>query len=154
MRWTVLQFGRHQGQTLPQIVLSDPDWFFWAIAKGVFQGRLSSEAEILAGRATHIKIPKRDWQGWEVEYRYERNGRFCGFGFVEAYVPPHSGSHVRLPYFDLSCAPRSKAYDKQRCKVLIADFRRHYFGENTRLTKQRCEKFFDNQKNFLDDESE
>jgi hypothetical protein len=62
MKWTVLNFSRHQGQTLAQNVLSGPDWFFWAVAKGVFKGRLASEAETLADRATRIKIPKRDSQ--------------------------------------------------------------------------------------------
>jgi hypothetical protein len=39
MRWTTLNFGTHEGKSLPQIVISDPDWFFWAVARGVFTGR-------------------------------------------------------------------------------------------------------------------
>ncbi|SRR6266446_10957927 len=35
-----LSFGRYNGRSLPEIVLTDPDWFFLAISKGVFQGKL------------------------------------------------------------------------------------------------------------------
>ena len=33
MIWTTLNFSRHVGKTLPQILFSDPDWFFWAMDK-------------------------------------------------------------------------------------------------------------------------
>jgi hypothetical protein len=31
-QWLQLRFGKHEGKTLPQIVLSDPDYFFWAVS--------------------------------------------------------------------------------------------------------------------------
>lgn len=34
MPWSIVSFGRHSERTLPQIIFSDPDWFFWAIEKG------------------------------------------------------------------------------------------------------------------------
>ena len=39
MKWTTLNFGKHAGLSLPQIILCDADWFFWALNKGVFWGR-------------------------------------------------------------------------------------------------------------------
>ncbi len=46
MPWSVVDFGKHQGKTLPQIVFIDPDWFFWAIEESVFstKGSLRDEA--------------------------------------------------------------------------------------------------------------
>jgi hypothetical protein len=34
----------HAGKTLPEIILADADWFFWAFNKDVFKGRLSRRA--------------------------------------------------------------------------------------------------------------
>ena len=47
MPWSVVTFGEHKGETLPQVIFSDPDWFFWAMAKGesFHWGKLKQEAE-------------------------------------------------------------------------------------------------------------
>jgi hypothetical protein len=34
--WTTIDFGKHSEKTLPQVILSDPDWFFWATHNKVF----------------------------------------------------------------------------------------------------------------------
>src|ERR1019366_702778 len=84
--WTTLNFGKHAGQTLPQVVLSDPNWFFWVVSKRVFDGRpeFEAEADALESRARNIRIPKRHPKEWAVEYRWDRDDRFLGFHFVEA----------------------------------------------------------------------
>jgi hypothetical protein len=147
MRWTPLNFGTHKGKSLPQVIISDPDWFFWAVASGVFTGTLVAEAEDLVEKATAIKIPKRHSKRWRVEYRYEDRGSFLGFEFVRRNS--HCGHHVtRLPYLDLSCVRRGKAYDKKGCRNLLGDFRRYCLGKKS-ATKRRCEKFFSNSKNFV-----
>jgi hypothetical protein len=150
MRWATLTFGKHAGKTLPEIILSDADWVFWAVKKSAFKGRLANEAAKLVESARAIKIPKRNPKRWQVEYSYDDTGGFCGFQFVKADVPSPCGrrSIRRLPYLDFSCI-RRKAYDKRGCRNLLRDFRCHYFGDNTRLTKRRCEQFFSNKKNFL-----
>jgi hypothetical protein len=55
----------------------------------------------------------------------------------------------KTPYLDLSWPPRRK-YDKRAGRIMIRDFRIHYFGERKRLTKERCEEFFSNERNFID----
>jgi hypothetical protein len=87
MRWTTLNFGKHAGKTLPEIILSDADWFFWAVNKRAFKGRLANEAEELVQKARAIKIPKSDHKRWQVEYSYDDTGGFCGFQFVKADMP-------------------------------------------------------------------
>ncbi len=45
MPWTELPFGKHKGKTLPQVVFSDPDWFYWAVEKNIFKSKdLKKEA--------------------------------------------------------------------------------------------------------------
>jgi hypothetical protein len=46
MIWTTIPFGKHQGKTLPQIVIDDPDWFFWILPR--LYGQLKIEADDLA----------------------------------------------------------------------------------------------------------
>jgi hypothetical protein len=147
MKWTILNFGKHVGRTLPQIVLSDPNWFFWAHRKKIFCDRLAIEAKILAARATHIRIPKRPPRRWQVEYRWDREGRFLGFDFVEAKSSCHSPLLSRLPHLDLGYVRRGTFHDKRDCRRLIQEFRRRYF-QGSNLTKRRCEGFFDYEDNF------
>jgi hypothetical protein len=149
MKWTTLNFGKYAGLSLPQIILADADWFFWALNKGAFWGKPGEEADELAAKARAIKIPKPDPENWLVEYCFEDNGRFVELGFVKADEPFYGGRIYRLPYLDLSFIRRSRTYDKRGCRRLLRDFRRLYFGEGVRLTKQRCEKFFSKRRNFL-----
>jgi hypothetical protein len=152
MSWSVMPFGRYQGKTLPQIIMLDLDWFFWVLPK--LYGKLGTEARDLARKARGIKIPKGRGKKWVVEYRYELDHgselgrRFCGFAFVKAETW-HSRWTIRLPYLDLKWPLRGKKYNKRSSRILIRDFRIHYFGDHKRLTKQRCEEFFSDAKNFI-----
>jgi hypothetical protein len=146
MRWTTIPFGKHQGKTLPQIVIDDADWFFWILPR--LYGQLKSEADDVARKASKIKIPRRNPRKWCVEFRFEHGDRFCGFDIVRADSFMNPKWSIRLPYLDLRLPRSYKAYDKKGYKKLIRDFRRLYFdGRN--LTKKRCEAFFDNDDNFL-----
>jgi hypothetical protein len=147
--WTTLNFGKHAGKTLPQVVLSDPNWFFWAVSNDVFNGPLASEAAILAHRATRVRIPKPDPKKWEVEYRWDRDGRFLGFDFIKAENPCCGSGASRLPYLDLAYVRQGSIHDKRDCRRLIRDFRHHYLGKSRNLTKRRCERFFERKSNFL-----
>jgi hypothetical protein len=77
MIWTTIPFGKHQGKTLPQIVIDDPDWFFWVLP-GLY-GQLKIEADDLARKASKIDIPRRNPRKWCVEFRFEHGYRFLGF---------------------------------------------------------------------------
>jgi hypothetical protein len=99
MPWSTLPFGKYTGQTLPEIILADPDWFFWVLPK--LYGTLAKEARHLARKARGIKIPKRYGKNLEVEYRYDCDQRFCGFALVKA-DRAHSRWTTRLPHLDLA----------------------------------------------------
>jgi hypothetical protein len=146
MDWSVVPFGKYKGKTFPQIIVQDPDWFFWMLPK--LYGKIGEEAQELARRARAIKIPKRDRYGREVEYEFDMERRFSGFEFVDV-SSPRSRWSIRLPYLDL-WRPLSRKYDKRAGRILLRDFRRCYFGKRKRLTKERCEEFFSNDANFLD----
>jgi hypothetical protein len=68
MIWTPFPFGKHQGKTLPEIILDDPDWFFWSLPK--LYGPIKTEADDLARKACKIKIPRKNPCKWRVEFRF------------------------------------------------------------------------------------
>ncbi len=142
-----MPFGRYKGKTLPQIIVRDLDWFFWALPK--LYGKLADEAKELARKVRSIKIPKSKRAKLVVEYQFEMEPRFCGFSFVKAVSPHYTRWTTRLPYLDLSWPLRRKKYDKRSGRIMIQDFRIHYFGKRKRLTKDRCEEFFSNDRNFI-----
>lgn len=146
MRWTAVPFGKYEGKTLPEIIVRDLDWFFWALPK--LYGKLADEAQELARKARAIKIPKSDKGKLEVKYQYEFGHKFCGFSFVKADSFHNTRWATRLPYLDLSWPFRRK-YNKRAGRIMIHDFRVNYFGKRKRLTKNRCEEFFSNDRNFI-----
>ena len=95
MSWTSLNFGKHKGKTLPQVMFNDPDWFFWAFEVRVFEqgGLLKSEAARIHAKATSIRIPQVGSEQLQVEYTfYYSNHTSVGFEVVEKSRPPHDGS--------------------------------------------------------------
>jgi hypothetical protein len=147
MSWSIVPFGKYRGNTLPGIVVQDPDWFYWMVPK--LYGKLGKEARDLARRIQAIKIPKPAAYRWAVEYRYDCDQRFRGFEFVRAGSDFSCRWATRLPHLDLTWPLRQKRYDKRAGRIVIGEFRRQFFGEQRRLTKQRCEEFFSNDDNFL-----
>ena len=95
-----MPFGKYEGKTLPEIILIDLDWFYWALPK--LYGKIAEEAQDLARKVRAIKIPKPNRKKLEVEYRYERGDRFRGFAFVKASSAQYSRWSTRLPHLDLS----------------------------------------------------
>lgn len=146
MSWSTVPFGKYKGKTLPEIIVIDLDWFYWVLPK--LYGRIADEAKDLAWKVRFIKIPNPGHEQLVVEYRYERDDRFRGFRFVKAGTAQYSGWSTRLPHLDFSQCLRRR-YDKQGGRILLRDFRANYFGENKRLTKKRCERFFNDRKNFI-----
>lgn len=154
MPWSTLTFGKHEGKTLPQVVFTDPDWFFWACEEGVFAGRigLQDEAAEIKRKATSIKIPQSGPEQLIAEYGIHPGvGRFCNVEVVPQSRPHHEGSTVttRSPVFDMSFPRRIAHYDKMGYRMFVSSLKFHLFGdENCRMTKKRCEDFFDNDSNF------
>ncbi len=155
MSWSTVYFGKHKGKTLPQIVMSDPDYFFWAVENGVFQnkGPLAREAEEVARKATTIRIPVAEGEECLAEYIiHPPTGKFSHMEIVPADQPDHEGSSptFRSHVINLSVPRMIAKYDKLGCRSLLSSVKSILFGnESARMTQRRCEAFFDNPDNFL-----
>ena len=152
--WSALDFGRHEGKTLPQIMFADPDWFFWAYASGAFNGDplLKKEAEEIHAKSTAIQVPQRGEGKMVVEYTVHKpTHKFNGLDLVPESKPHHKGSSVtfRRSVIDMSLVRRIAKYDKLGYKRLIRDLKDHLLGDRQmRMTKQRCEDFYSDHANF------
>lgn len=149
-RWTPLSFGKHDGKTLPQVLLHDPDWFFWAMENHAFRlsANLLAESQELDRKARSIKLVM---EGYEVEYLIHPGVRkLASVHPVLKSQPLHQGSSraYRLDVLDLSFPRRFAPYDKMGSKFVLQGVKAMYFRDKS-LTKSRCEAFFEDDANFV-----
>src|SRR5215208_7913813 len=111
MPWSELKFGKHAGKTLPVVILNDPDWLFWAVDNQALTGPLARQAKEIIDKAQNIKIPRLRSDEWDVEYHYERDGRFRCFEIVECGQRPEYGPSERAPCLSFLAVRRFKSYD-------------------------------------------
>lgn len=153
MRWTPLNFGRHKGKTLPQVLFSDPDYFFWGYENGIFTKDLPEESEELYRKARSIRVPQSGGEKKVVEYMVHKPTRKLGtIQIVPESQPYHQGSSptFRSEVIDLSIPRQLSSYDKMGGKMLITLLKPLLFGNGKfNLTKRRCEEFFEDDENFL-----
>jgi hypothetical protein len=148
-----MPFGKYEGRTLPEILFVDPDYFFW-LREEVLKGALAMEAEHLAKKACRIRIPREPAEAFIVEYIFEPDGKFVCFSIVARDRERYPSLHrvYRTNHLDFSYIRNRKKYAKGAYVRFLGCFRREFFGnESARMTKDRCEEFF-NGDNFLTDD--
>ena len=136
-------------------MFKDPDWFFWAVEEGVFENKSNSileQAEDLYKKATHIKIPNNPNGNLAVEYTiHPPTGKFSSFEIVPGSRPLHKGSSpaFRSKTIDMSAPRRIAKFDKLGCRNLLTSLKYYIFGDGSfKMTKKRCEEFFNEPNNF------
>lgn len=151
MKWRPLTFGKHKGKTIPQILLDDPDWFFYAVENEIFRGHPLFEANIALRRSKKIILKGRPRGSYAFEWTFDQDGRFCSLDVIDPGRYWHVGSsrRMRTNSIDLSELYNRNAYDKRGYKRLLKDMRRILFGDKVRrLTRERCDAFFSVPDNF------
>jgi len=154
MNWTPLKFGKHKGKTLPQIMFSDPDWFFYVWDKGGFDNNsyYNDQATAIHAKATSILIPQSDSEVREVEYNFsDTNGKSIGFDLIPVCRPQHRGATLtkRSDHIDMSIPHQVANYDKLGYKLFLCSMKFYFFGnESLRMTRERCEEFFNDDTKF------
>ena len=149
--WNVVDFGKWKGKgkTLPQILVADPDWFFWALDNGAFKGPLAVQAETLAHRARAIRLPPALAGTHCVRHWLSFDGKYYGFELIEATQGPHHGSssEARFPFLNMEFPRKVQQYVKVGGKHMMKSFKQHWFGGRP-FTKAKVEAFFSDPANF------
>lgn len=150
MSWTNLNFGKHKGKTLPQVLFADPDWFFWACDDGVLDRHgYKNEATKLKKRAKNIRIPNDANGVREAEYIVHPSTKnVTDVDFVPKSQPATKGT-IRRKVIDLSVPRSVQNYDKKGCRLMIKAIRPVLFPRVKKLTQPVIEAFFDDDNNFV-----
>lgn len=152
--WTELNFGKHKGKTLPQIMFNDPDWFYWAYEQKVFQkkGDLQFEADDIYKKSISIKIPQTGEYKLVAEYAiHPLSNNTVGFELVPESRPSHQGSTkvFRHSIINMKIPRNIEGYDKLGYKIFLNDLKFCLFkNKSFKMTRNRCEDFFNNPDNF------
>jgi hypothetical protein len=154
MTWTKIGFGKHKEKTLPQVMFSDPDWFFWAMEKSAFKGRdaLEKQAKDIYRKARNIRIPQSGPEKLMAEYAVDPStDNYGGIELVEQSRPKHKGATAtfRKDRIDMKVPREMQGYDKRGYKIMISDLKDILFGKRSHMmTKARCEAFYDDAPKF------
>ncbi len=154
--WTKVNFGKYRRKTLPQILFKDPDWFFWAIKNNCFANNvaLDQEATLLYKRASRVKIPNNEDGLYAIDVVLHPDDHFFWTMMkVKAEDPVHIGyaKFIRYNCLDMRIPRRFANYDKSGYSEFLYCFKLIVFDSYPyRMTKKRCEEFFEDKNNFLD----
>jgi hypothetical protein len=152
MNWKTLNFGKHAGKTLPQVMFSDPDWFYWAIEKGAFKGPLEMKAEEIYRKSCRIRIPQNSGEKRHVEYIVDLGtGKFGTLhilsGDIESYRPLTRNQILEV--IDMRVPRQIAPHDKLGYKNFLFAMKDILFGNPShRMNQRRCEEFFNDNDNF------
>ena len=147
MNWTIVNFGKHKGKSLPQIIFKDADWFFHSYENDYFNGTLAHEAQELYRRARSIRVPPRNSQKMLVEYFFHSNGKFGTMHLIPD--GPDLGRLNVASSIDFY-VPRSRShFDKTGYKNFVFALKAILFGDPShRMNRRACEAFFNDDENF------
>jgi hypothetical protein len=148
MNWTVLNFGKHRGKSLPQIIFDDADWFFYGYESGYFKNGLAIEAQEIYRRARSIRVPQRNGHRMLVKYTIHKpNGTFG----MMSLIPDVPGlGHLKVSSVIDFYVPRSCVKnDKTGYKHFVSGLKAIYFGDvSHRMNRKAREDFFNDNDNF------
>jgi hypothetical protein len=145
MPWTKLTTGPHAGKTLPEVMLSDPDYVFGAARRGEFGDVMLAEATKVCRRAARIRIPREEEA--VAFFHLLPDGKFGGFTIV-ARSDPRLGQYRKFSaaeseHLDLSIPGRIAPNDPQAVKVMLGGVLFQFFGDpKASLTPEECAGFF------------
>jgi len=153
MSWSLLNFGEYKGNTLPQVLFSDPDWFFGAIDKGTFRnkGDLYGEALELNNKARNIKIPPEHGKKMVAYFTHIPTMKLSHMELVSEPWRQNQGiAPVECQeVIDMSVPRYIAVYDKLGYSRMLSFLKYILFGDaRVHMTKKRCEDFFNNPDNF------
>lgn len=151
MAYAALGFGKYGYFSLPQVIFTDPDYFFWAIDNQAFSGSQMQEAKALLKRIRRIRIPGDHAQGWCADHVHQKN-KLIGLYIVlkdQSCTYP-SCEVTRLPYIDLGFVHEHMPRDRQGNTVLVSTYLRLRGADVMGVpTRAFCYGFFDDPGNFV-----
>ena len=147
MNWTIANFGKYRGKSLPQIIFKDADWLFHLYENDYFNGTLAQEANELYRRARSIRVPSRNGQKMLVEYLFHPDGKF---GTMQLIPDGSDLGRLNVASSIDFYVPRSYSdFDKTGYKNFVFALKAILFrNPSHRMNRRACEAFFNDDENF------
>ncbi len=145
--WPKIGFGKYYDNTLPQILLNDPGWFFLMLNDRRTWDRFFEGVNELAYKACNIKIPNADPETRKIIWRSNLADGRDAFRIIGPEEPIIDYGFV-MSHLDLSWPRRWVCYDIASSAAVSAAVRKNYF-EGAELTADRCNAFFSDNENFV-----
>jgi hypothetical protein len=148
MKWTPLQFKKYEGETLPQVMFTNADWFFYIYERSYFKNGQAYEADEIYRRARSIRVPQRNGQKMIIKYTIDqRTGKFGTIGLIQ--VGPCLYGLKVSPVIDFYIPRAHSEYDKLGYKNFVFALKAILFADPShRMNKRACEDFFNEDDNF------
>ena len=152
MKWSTLTFGKHKGKTLPQVMFSDPDWFYHGLENGYFKGSLFLQAREIYRKSCAMRVPRRNGEKRFVEYIVDRgSGKFATLHVITGDMESYGrfAKNMILEVIDMRVPRETAKYDKSGYQNFLSAMKAILFGDPSyKMTKRRCEEFFESDENF------
>lgn len=150
--WQLIDYGMHRGRTVPELILWDPAYFYWALGtKTFFKGRLAAQAQTVARRAGHI-LPDGD-PGEAFLLGFDRRAKLTAIsiGSSAGLEQLSHGRCIQMPHLNLGIVRQfARRRDQNDAVKVVTDFIcRHFFGKVPgEISRGEANQFFDNSENF------
>ncbi len=150
--WAKLPDGDHNGKTLPQVLLSDPDFLFSVGPNHPRFSAVQPQALIISVRASNIIIPliggvKQDALYFMDKYDSKRFGQVILVAETKA-VPPGFPPFERRDVLDLSMPRRLAPRDWDPGKKMLPLIKELFFKGANRLSRDTMHAFFNDTSKF------
>lgn len=153
-RWPRMKSGPYKGHTLPEVVASDPAYFF-GLARAAKKNptKVRHTYEFLADRARHIRPPRRLGPAKAIKYRFDPQGNCTGFQIVRSSRLKHAvrGARAELSLgLDLSIVRRTGSSPEIASNKVAICLKREFLGkeEGEAVSGQDWQRFFADDRNF------
>lgn len=146
--WCMAGRGKYRLRTMPDVILEDPAYFYWARWSEEFADNALRQAQLVAARACHILPPKSAGKG---RFHFEFDQKGCLRGISIGRKAPSSGGAtvVRRKHLNLTIVRQLEENGDSRGIRLLRGFvMETYFNGTQKLNPRRAEVFFENDEHF------
>lgn len=147
--WCMVDRGKYRLNTLPDVIVQDPAYFYWALWSEEFTGDALRQALIVASRARHIVPPKTVGGNARFYFELSRRGRLRGITVGRKPKLSAGKRLVKRRHLDLAIVRQlEQARDAKGIELLQRFMLGTYFNGMQLLNPRRAELFFENDENF------
>ena len=150
-----MPFGKHQGRCLPDLILHEPQWFYWSYDQGILSNVYdTTELRKIVERSSSIKIPPSHQSGATrvADYHWENNTRIQVRVREETEDRSrHTRCRKTLDHLDIAFTlhHRKTRYHNAFNPVIDRVYEEHFPEATEQISDKDAINFFTTRENFL-----